>query len=381
MGNPPYFSVIHLVPNPLAAARFVEPLVVALEHKGIIAELWTERGNYEFVAQRLKLPIKWHSFSLRWNPVAMALGFMRLYVALKKSQPTAIEAHFTRGALIPLLAARLARVKIRIYHNHGIPYLGYKRLTHLLLKFLEWINIRLSTHVVTVSRRMHETYMQDGLLGTRECVVFGPGSACGIDLQNYPLVTDSSGKTAAKDRLGLASFFVVIYVGRPNKRKGFHLILKTWARYFPDSSDMKLLLAGIDGHDVENLLGKVGENVKPLGFVEDLRCYYDAADVVVLPSEHEGFGYALLEGAASGCCMIASNIPGPDALLKHGINGFSIEPGDAKSLVMHIIKLRDDPQKRREMSVAARRTAEKFSREPIIASYTDFFLKVLQESA
>lgn len=378
MDDSRHIDVIHFVPNALAAARFVEPLALALQQVGIRVEIWSEKGAYEFLADRLRSRPRWQIFSLGQNPAKLIIGFIRIWRDINKISPTAIEAHFSRGALVPLLAAKLAGLRIRIYHNHGIAYLGYDGMLRFILKWLERINISLATHVVTVAPGMRQTYLDDGLLLPEKCTVMGPGSACGLDLSKYIFEDITKGKVSAKEKLGLRSSFVVMYVGRPHKRKGFHLTLRAWAKYFRHETNMRLLLAGVNYTAVEQVLGRaVPSNVYAMGFIDDLRPHYAASDIVVLPSEHEGFGYSLLEGAASGCCLIASDIRGPDTILKHEVNGFAIPVNDDEALTSRIIELRDNRVLRLKMSNAALESAIKFDRENILSKYRGYMCAML----
>jgi len=370
---------VHFVPNLLAASRFVHPLVLALRREGIHAEIWAEMSAYDYLAGRLNCPLKWRRFSLRPNLLGMVVSLVRLWIDFKKIRPTGIEAHFTRGALIPLLAAKFAGIRVRIYHNHGVPYLGYVGVFRFALKLLEIANIRCASHVITVSPGMCRAYVHDGLLRGSACSVLGPGSACGLNLSDYALSALPDDKIAKKNELGLDPYFVVMYVGRPHRRKGFHFLLYAWNHNFSGSLNMRLFLAGVTSNEVERVLrGKMPTNMKALGYVEDLRSYYAAADVVVLPSTHEGFGYALLEGAASGCCLIASDILGPDAIVKHEVNGYIVALGDEHDLVARISELRDEPQKRSLMSIFARESAKAFDRSLIVADYLKFIYSLLK---
>src|SRR5690606_16970894 len=66
--------------------------------------------------------------------------------------------------------------------------------------------------------------------------------------------------------------------------------------------------------------------VRYLGFSEDVREQIREADCIVHPSYHEGMSNVLLEAAAMGKPLLASNIPGCREIIDHGENGFLFEP-------------------------------------------------------
>jgi glycosyltransferase involved in cell wall biosynthesis len=72
--------------------------------------------------------------------------------------------------------------------------------------------------------------------------------------------------------------------------------------------------------------------VEYLGESNDVRPFVGEASVVVLPSYREGLPRTLLEGAAMGRPLIASNVPGCTQVVEDGVNGFLCEPRDAVSL-------------------------------------------------
>ena len=68
------------------------------------------------------------------------------------------------------------------------------------------------------------------------------------------------------------------------------------------------------------------------GFQEDPRPYYANADCVVLPSYHEGMSNVLLEAAATGRCIVTSNIPGCREAVDSGKSGLLCKVRDKESL-------------------------------------------------
>ena len=76
-----------------------------------------------------------------------------------------------------------------------------------------------------------------------------------------------------------------------------------------------------------------------LGETNDVRPYIKAATVVVLPSYREGLPRSLLEGAAMGRPLIATNVPGCREIIEEGVNGFLCDVRDEISLSKAMVKL------------------------------------------
>ena len=92
-----------------------------------------------------------------------------------------------------------------------------------------------------------------------------------------------------------------------------------------------------EAEDVARVLPYASPNIKALGYLQNLHPIYRAADAILLPSLYEGLPYSLLEGAAQGCAMIASNIPGPDALIEDDKNGLYVKPGDIDDFARYLM--------------------------------------------
>ena len=97
-----------------------------------------------------------------------------------------------------------------------------------------------------------------------------------------------------------------------------------------------------------------------LGATDDVRPHIAAAHCVVLPSHREGLPRALLEGAAMGRPLIATDVPGCRQVVEDGANGFLCDVRDAPSLAEAMLKMLSLPQDLRSaMGAAGRERVER----------------------
>jgi glycosyltransferase involved in cell wall biosynthesis len=110
-----------------------------------------------------------------------------------------------------------------------------------------------------------------------------------------------------------------------------------------------------------------------LGEAEDVRPYVAAADCIVLPSYREGLPRALLEGAAMGKPLIATDVQGCRSVVEHGVNGYLCAPRSGEALAEAMLQLLALPeQERTALGQAARRIVEEsFDERIVIARYRD----------
>jgi N,N'-diacetylbacillosaminyl-diphospho-undecaprenol alpha-1,3-N-acetylgalactosaminyltransferase len=369
--------VVHSIHFPVSALAFVAPQVDYLNRHGVPCELWVERfpGLDGFIEQ-LQVPKRIVATDLSFNPVRFAGKLCGFRSLLRDVKPRVLHCHQSRAALIPLLAGYLERVPIRVYHNHGLPYLGYSGLLHWMLRLMETINLRLATHSLLVSHSNREAAILDGLFAAREARVIADGSIAGVDLDAFAL-EQFQGSEALKARrsFGISTGdFVLGYVGRPRRRKGFHLLLRAWERTGLGEHGQTLLIAGCTPTEVAAARGRTLPGVKALGYIDDLKPLYAASDVVVLPSDHEGFPYSLLEGAAAGRALIGTDIPGIRCAILNGQTGLLVPPKDQSALTDAIQRLAADPALRSRLGRQARLRVERaFSREKVLADLLKFY--------
>lgn len=109
--------------------------------------------------------------------------------------------------------------------------------------------------------------------------------------------------------------------------------------------------------------------IKFHGFQQDPRPYYEKAHCVVLPSYHEGMSNVLLEAAATGRCVITSNIPGCREVVRDGVNGYLCKVKDATSLqdkMERFIQLTEG--QRKNMGISGRMyMQEQFDKERVVS--------------
>lgn len=89
--------------------------------------------------------------------------------------------------------------------------------------------------------------------------------------------------------------------------------------------------------------------------------YYEACDLVVLPSLAEGTPIAALEAMAAGKPVVATRVGGTPQVLLDGLTGRLIPPANAAAISQAIIDLCLSPGQRMEMGRAGQLQAEKFS--------------------
>jgi glycosyltransferase involved in cell wall biosynthesis len=96
-----------------------------------------------------------------------------------------------------------------------------------------------------------------------------------------------------------------------------------------------------------------GSGVEWWGHRSDMSAVYAQASIVCLPSYREGLPTVLVEGAASNCAIVATDVPGCREVIVHGETGLLVSPRDAGSLAEALRKAITDPVLRFRLAAAA----------------------------
>jgi glycosyltransferase involved in cell wall biosynthesis len=249
-----------------------------------------------------------------------------------------------------------------------VSYIGYKGGLRWLLQWLERLNCRFATHVVTVSTDMKA--LLKSVCPFISAQIIQDGSASGIDLQSF--APDLYSRSDWRKLHGLlADDLVVVFVGRPVARKGFELVLRLWSDHFRDPH-FKLVLCGPELVDVLKRIPAMPSNVLCLGFVSNVPEVLACSDVLILPSFHEGLSYAGLEAQASGSVVVANDISGIRCLIEDGVSGYLVPDNSLKKYIEILRHIDADRSVLEGIRRQARASVERYSRELFIPAYLSF---------
>jgi glycosyltransferase involved in cell wall biosynthesis len=161
---------------------------------------------------------------------------------------------------------------------------------------------------------------------------------------------------------------VAVYTGRLHPDKGLLDLVHAWPAVAKRWPHARLWLIG-EGPQREELF----QTISDLGFryqiclpgsFDEVDDVLAAADLFVLPSYSEGMSISLLEAMAAGLPVVATDIPGNRALVRHEQEGLLVPPRDGKSLAFAIGRIFDSPAQGVQLGAAGRkRAAENFSLE------------------
>jgi len=309
------------------------------------------------------------------------LRSLRTILALRRVYRTVEPAIVHHVAMQPTVLGIVASLGRRFAAVYGITGLGYsfiadsgkarslRRGIRMLLRF------GLNRHrAIGLVQNPDDRDMLAGLGVKPEHIALIAGS--GVDADRFRPIPEPDGPVT------------VAFVGRMLDDKGVRTLIAAHRMLRASDIPCELLLAGspdpanpasvpqaeIAGWGRE-------EGVTWLGQVADIATVWRRAHIAALPSRREGLPKSLLEAAACGRPLIATDVPGCREIVIHDKTGLLVPVDDAQALAAAILRLVRSSQQRVRLGVAARRLVdERFSADLIGKATVALYRRLLNES-
>ena len=298
------------------------------------------------------------------------IGLVRRVRRLIRSEhPDIVHLHSRRGSDVwGAIAARLERVPTVMSRRNDNPEpRGWFRLKY-----------KLYDRVVAISEGIEQVLLNAGLSPDKVVCVHSA-----VDTQRYRPHRD--GIDWFRDEFKLAEDELTIAMAAQFiARKGHRTLISALPAVLAVQPRTRVLLFG-QGPEMAAMKKLVKQadlqhQVHFAGFRSDLERVLPCVDVMVHPAEMEGLGVALLQAAACGLPIVAGRAGGIPEIVRPGITGELIEPGDAGALSGYLIQLLGDAGLRQRYGSAGRAlTLAEFSIDAMVDGNLQVYREVEAE--
>lgn len=262
-----------------------------------------------------------------------------------------------RRAGVPMVTMEHLCVHDPVYAAHRG---RLQAMFHRFVRLCERRSFEVADRVVAVSEATRRTVMEV-FPGVDPAVIHN-----GVDTSFFsPSAAPANGSPRRVFRL--------LFVGNLTTRKGSDLLPKV----------MDALGDGFELCYTTGLREKSSleiPNSRNLGRLDcaGVRAAYRSADALLFPTRLEGLSLTAIEAMACGLPIISSDATSMPEIVEDGMNGFLCKLEDPSAYAVAIRRLRDSPATLRNMSLAARVSAEeRFSIARVASNYLDLFAKVM----
>lgn len=335
-------------------------------------------SNYRVINSGLKEKYEFVPFTYRTD-----LGRFVSYKRIKdlKQQLVKLKPDLVHYSGLQLMgfhiavACRLAGIKKSVVTVHGmssdalnISWIKKSILTYLL----EPLTILLSSRFYGVSE----------FVSKRKMLRIFKRKNLGFIYNLPPNIKLDKSSFSIREELGIDDASkLAITVGRIIKDKGYHIFDEVILKC-QNQKDLKFIIVG-DGLYLKEMKEKLrclveNKQVFFLGYRSDVQNILKDCDFFILPTLHETLSIALLEASQAGLPLVASNTGGVPEIVKDGVNGFLVEPGNVEELYNAINSLYCDEIICKKFGVNAQQLVkENFNPIDIEAQIHEVYKKIL----
>ena len=303
-----------------------------------------------------------------------AIGKLRKI--FKEYQFDIVQYSTPNAAYYGSIAAKQAKVPVRLYCQWGLAYVAFSGLKRALFKNIEKSVCRRSTWILPDSHGNLEFCQKEKLYTDKKSSVVWNGSASGVNLTKFDIFHKEEWRKEIRARYNMPEdAFVYIFIGRITRDKGINELFAASRSILAEKPNAYVFMVGSNevqtGVDEEGYTwSKTEERVVYTGHTDEVEKFISASDVYILPSYREGFGSAIVEAEAMGVPVIVTDIPGPINAMLDGKTGLVVKKADATSLEQAMRRMIEDSPMREQMSKDAYSFAVgKFEQKQKLNSY------------
>jgi glycosyltransferase involved in cell wall biosynthesis len=311
------------------------------------------------------------------NPLAELRTIWNLYQLYRELQPLIVHHVTIKPVLYGTLAARMARVSAVVNAISGLGFVFLARglfsamARSAVLASYRWLFSRKRLWVIVQNRDDYD-FLLDKRCLSRNKIELIRGS--GVDVEHFAMSAERDGQP------------LIVLPGRMLWDKGVGEFVEAAQQLHRMGIKARFaLVGGIDPNNPESVpVKRLAEwaregDVEWWGNRQDMPDIYRDAHIVCLPSYREGLPKVLLEAAASGRAIVATDVPGCREAVLEGENGFLVPARQSGPLATALQRLILDPSLRQSMGQKGRTMAEaEFSITQVIEHHLDIYRRALE---
>jgi glycosyltransferase involved in cell wall biosynthesis len=309
------------------------------------------------------------------RPVADAQAFAAVVRAIREHRPQIIHSHLSKAGLIARSAAMATSSAARVHTFHGTVFGGYfgDRASGAIVRAERFLGSH-SSRVIALGERQRDELIEHRIAPPERIRIV----PLGLDLGRFGGLE----RLAARAIVGeSADAFLVVAVGRLVQIKRIDRLVRSFAVLARSVPNSRLAIIG-DGAEraaLEALVAELGlgDRVRFAGWQADTPAWYAASDAVGLTSDREGTPLALIEAAAAGRPVVASDVGGVADVVLDGRTGFVVPPADEVAFAGRLERLATDSELRDRLGQAAPERARAFAGERLVDDLDRLYREIL----
>ena len=317
---------------------FLVPHIKYLINQGYKVDVATNITD-EINKELIDMGVRIFKVDFQRNPTSLknSKAYKQIKEIQQKEKYDIVHVHTPVASFVSRYALRKETNLKIVYTCHGFHfYKGGSLLNWILFYPIERIAAKWTDHLITINS---EDFKVASKFKLRKNGQVSKMHGVGIEKEKY--VVENFDKSLYRKSLGLnEDDFVILVLAELNKNKNHIQLIKAMSLLKDNYPNIKAIFAGTGPleDDIKNKIKENGleDNIRLLGWRNDVKELINSSDIVGLFSKREGLGKCLLESMICGKCVIATNTRGPRELIEQSVNGFMFDVGDIESTARYI---------------------------------------------
>lgn len=267
-------------------------------------------------------------------------GIKQMRKIFEREKFDIVQYSTPNASLYASIAAKKAKIPVRLYCQWGMVYLGFDGVKRTIFKLIEKFTCKCSTDVQPDSQGNLDFCRKNGFYSEEKSRIVWNGCANGLNTEKFDCSKKEEYRSQIRKKYNINDDAVVLgFLGRVMRDKGFNELITAFQQLKAKYNNIKLLYVGYNEKPdtVDQNLLKYFEECDDIistdGWVDDPQKYLAAMDIFMFPSYREGFGNVVIEAEAMKVPVVVSDIPGPQNGIIDGVTGYLVPPRTVKGLV------------------------------------------------
>lgn len=279
----------------------------------------------------------------------MASAIKKMTEIFKREKFDIVQYSTPNASLYASMAAKKAKIPVRLYCQWGMVYLGFSGVKKAIFKAIEKYTCKNSTDVQPDSKGNLDFCRENKFYSEDKSRVVWNGCANGLNVEKFNIDKKQEYYNEIRKKFNISDDEIVLgFLGRIGRDKGFNELMLAFKSIKEKYKNVKLLYVGYNekpetvDQDLLKYFEECPDIISTNGWVDDPQRYLAAMDIFMFPSYREGFGNVVIEAEAMGVPVVVTDIPGPQNGMIDGVTGFKVPARTVEPLIEKTSMLIED---------------------------------------
>ena len=339
--------IVHVATREVSVEKLLKNKLKLLRDEGHEVYAVASGNHYVNAITSEGIQYKHIPMSYRINPIMDILSLLLMTWYFRKERFHLVHTHTAKAGIIGRISARLAGIPVVIHSYHGIPfYEGQNKLLKYIYSKIEQLIGRITDMAFSQNQGDIDELVFNHVLPQEKILYEGNG----VDIEKLDALRSDANVHKLRRQLAIDECVTVIgCFARLEPVKGHTFLLNAFEKLLRVRPDVVCLIAG-DGplrRDLESLAQKlrIHQNLRFLGWIDDIQPLHALIDILVLPSQKEGIPRTVMEAMTASKPVVATNVPGTREIVIHQHTGILVPYGDEQAMCDALLAIVKDKEK------------------------------------